>query len=360
MPSHYFRSLSLTAVKFCLSLFCVFTLSPVIGSAAAVEGNETGRTPHATKRFTSLDNLVSDCSPGGQLIQNFKVDDPLAPTATLCVAGALAATDPDFNRPGIQTTGSGIPVACTGAAIVDYDVYSFNLTGCAAFPTDLTMTLCGPGGCAPVAGGDPALYLYRNVAAGDPLTANGGLPGVFNPAAPCTNVRAGNASLNGGAASTPGTGNTCNQANTADCIGACAANNLTAGFKRRLGNGRFTLVVSSTGAADAGAYNLHIDAPGAGCAVALAPSAANSSISGRVTTQSGRGLGKAVITVSGGTLAAPVVLRTNPFGYYEAEGLEVGQTYTVTIEAKGMTFAKPTRIISLQDSITDADFVTLD
>lgn len=361
MPSQFIRSISFTAVKFCLALFCFFTVFAATGSASdAAAGSETGRTPFAAKSYTGLDNLVSDCSPTGQMIQHFKVKDPLAPAATLCIAGSLAGTDADFLRPSVVTTGSGISGPCVASIAADYDVYSFNLTGCAAFPTDLTMTLCGPGGCAPVAGGDPVLYLYRNVAAGDPLTANGGLPGVFDPSNPCTNARAANQNLNGGAASVPGSGNTCNQANTADCIGACAANNNTAGFKRRLGNGRFTLVVSMTGSADPGAYNLFIDAPGAGCSVALAPSAANSTISGRVTSPGGRGIPNTLVTITGGSIVTPVVLRTNPFGYYESAALDVGQTYTVSVTAKGMTFANPTRIISLQDNITDANFETLE
>ena len=51
------------------------------------------------------------------------------------------------------------------------------------------MTLCGPAGCQHSGNTDTVLILYRNVPAGDPLTANGGLSGVFNPASTCTNAR---------------------------------------------------------------------------------------------------------------------------------------------------------------------------
>jgi hypothetical protein len=247
---------------------------------------------------------------------------------------------------------------------VNHDVYSFNLSGCAAFPTEVTMTLCGPGGCQHVGNTDTTLVLYRNVPAGDPLTANGGLPAVFNPASACTNARAGNDDLSNvvGTQNNPG-GATCNQVNTAQCIAPCTspsnAGSLS-GIRRELGNGRFTLVVAGFANNITGNYNLFVDAPAAGCAVALAPSAANGGISGRVMTPAGRGIGKTTVTISGGNLPHPINALTNPFGYYSFSELEAGMTYSVSVSAKGVTFANPVQIVTVQDDLAGVDFMSIE
>jgi hypothetical protein len=316
-----------------------------------------GATPARIKHYTHLDNLLSKCGVVSQTIEP-TIKAPFAPAASLCLNGSLAATDQVFNRPANQTTGSGVAAGCpAGSNPSVYDVYNFNLTGCTVFPTEVTITTCGPAGCAPVAATDTVTHLYRNVPAGDPLTANGGLPGVFNPASPCTNIRAANASLNGGAASTPGTGNTCNQTNTANCLGTCAANTLTSGFRRQLGSGRFTVVISATNTTDTGGYNLYIDAPASGCAVALSPLAATASIGGRVSNPSGSGLSKVAVTLSGNGIQRQQVY-TNGFGYYTFSEVPVGDNYVLTVGSKQYTFNPATRVINLEDNISDADFVS--
>jgi hypothetical protein len=61
--------------------------------------------------------------------------------------------------------------------------------------------------------------------------------------------------------------------------------------------------------------------------------------------------------ISGGNLEHPRVATTGSFGYYSFEGLAVGQTYVVTVNSKRYTFSMPSRVISLVDNVTDADFV---
>ena len=322
------------------------------------EMEQPNSSPALAAKYQRLANILSDCGPLKQIIKEVGVDDPIAPAANLCVNGSLATTDPEFNRPSTITTGSGVGSPCMGAGDANYDVYSFNITGCAAFPTEVTITTCGPAGCAPIAVTDTVLYLYRNVPAGDPLTANGGLPAVFNPAAPCTNARAANSNLNGGAASTPGSGNTCNQTNTANCLGACAANNLTSGFRRQLGRGRFTVVVSATNLTDTGGYNLFVDAPAAGCVVALSTTAAAGNIGGRVTKADGSAINNAVISITGGAITEPIFARTSSFGYYNFEGLESGETYTLTIDSKRYTFTNSSQVITLQDNAAEVNFIS--
>jgi hypothetical protein len=62
------------------------------------------------------------------------------------------------------------------------------------------------------------------------------------------------------------------------------------------------------------------------------------------------------------THASKVMQRralTNPFGYYRFDGVEVGATYILTVEAKQHQFENPTRAVSVIDELTDVDFVAL-
>jgi Metallo-peptidase family M12B Reprolysin-like/Carboxypeptidase regulatory-like domain len=92
----------------------------------------------------------------------------------------------------------------------------------------------------------------------------------------------------------------------------------------------------------------------------LAPTAAESSIAGRVTTSTGRGIRNAIIKVSGGNLNGTRYVRTNPFGYYRINGLESGQTYIVSVGSKQYSFVNPTRVITLNEDLTGEDFVSND
>jgi G8 domain/Carboxypeptidase regulatory-like domain/Fibronectin type III domain len=90
----------------------------------------------------------------------------------------------------------------------------------------------------------------------------------------------------------------------------------------------------------------------------ISPTAAESSISGRVTTVSGRGIRNVVIQLNGGNLAEPKYARTNQFGYYRFTGLDAGQTYILNVSSKRYSFANPTRVITLNEDLTDEDFVS--
>jgi len=86
------------------------------------------------------------------------------------------------------------------------------------------------------------------------------------------------------------------------------------------------------------------------------PTAANASISGRILTADGSGVRNANVSLvrsNGEVISA----RTGTFGYYKFEDLEVGQTYILSVNSKRFTFSNPTRIISLNEDLTDADFI---
>jgi hypothetical protein len=93
---------------------------------------------------------------------------------------------------------------------------------------------------------------------------------------------------------------------------------------------------------------------GVGLAV---PTAANAEISGRLVTANGEGIRNATVMLSGGSLVQPVYVRTGTFGSYTFSDVPVGQTYLITVISKRYTFANPTRVINLTDSVTDEDFI---
>ena len=91
---------------------------------------------------------------------------------------------------------------------------------------------------------------------------------------------------------------------------------------------------------------------------AMVPVAMNVSISGRVLTAGGNPIRNAFITISGVNVPpGSVNAQTGNFGYYTFSGLQSGQTYTITINAKRNTFAQPSRMITPQADVTNFDFV---
>jgi hypothetical protein len=89
----------------------------------------------------------------------------------------------------------------------------------------------------------------------------------------------------------------------------------------------------------------------------LQTTAAQVSMSGRVTTADGVGIRSARITVTGQSLPEPLTVTTGSFGYFMVNGLQSGQTYVVTVNSQRYTFTAPSRVITLVDNLTDVDFV---
>jgi len=89
----------------------------------------------------------------------------------------------------------------------------------------------------------------------------------------------------------------------------------------------------------------------------LAPTAAQATLSGRVTTANGAGIRNAIISISGGDLPQTRFSRTGSFGYYAFEDLTVGETYIVIVQSKRYTFTVPTRVIQVNDNVDGVDFI---
>ena len=81
--------------------------------------------------------------------------------------------------------------------------------------------------------------------------------------------------------------------------------------------------------------------------------AANASVSGRVADTKGNGVANALVTLTdfnGNVHSA----RTNSFGNYIVNDIQVGESYAANVRAKGYNFA--TQVITVNNDLTDVDF----
>jgi hypothetical protein len=88
----------------------------------------------------------------------------------------------------------------------------------------------------------------------------------------------------------------------------------------------------------------------------LPPTASTVFVGGRVTTATGRGVSKAVVTMTNSAGEQRIVL-TNSFGYYRFAEVEVGETYTFTVSSKRYNFSQPTQVLSIVEETFDVNFV---
>ncbi len=91
--------------------------------------------------------------------------------------------------------------------------------------------------------------------------------------------------------------------------------------------------------------------------VFVGPTAAPASISGRVTTAEGTGIGQVLVSVMNLQTGEITYAYTNSFGNYSVEGLEVEQTYQVSVWNRKMSFGESQRVVSLDGDLFGVDFV---
>lgn len=91
----------------------------------------------------------------------------------------------------------------------------------------------------------------------------------------------------------------------------------------------------------------------------LTPTAAGVAVGGRVLTADGRGIGKALVTMTGtgGTVHQAL---TNPFGYYRFDNVAAGTTVLISVSSKSHTFEVGTRVISVSDELLDVNFIAME
>lgn len=116
--------------------------------------------------------------------------------------------------------------------------------------------------------------------------------------------------------------------------------------------GDVALTLSNVNTSNDEAANLTIGSQN-GVVTIVAPTATDVSVSGRVFTADDIGLHNAIVVitdVSGNSRSA----RTNPFGNFHFEGIEVGRTYVFQVVSKSFIFAP--QIVAITDEITDLNF----
>lgn len=85
--------------------------------------------------------------------------------------------------------------------------------------------------------------------------------------------------------------------------------------------------------------------------------AADGIISGRITTNRGRGIPYATLILSGGDLEEPIYATTSTFGYYQFPEVATGATYILQVFSRRFTFEPSSRVVNLNDNFTGADFI---
>ena len=88
----------------------------------------------------------------------------------------------------------------------------------------------------------------------------------------------------------------------------------------------------------------------------LAPTAANVTVGGRITSAGGRGVRNALVRLvdATGNIRQTV---TGPYGYYRFEEVASGQTCIISVASRRFVFSSPSQIISVNDQLTDINFV---
>lgn len=91
----------------------------------------------------------------------------------------------------------------------------------------------------------------------------------------------------------------------------------------------------------------------------LGPTAATATVGGRATDIFGTGLPlvRLVLTDAAGRSRT---VTTNPFGFFEFNGVEVGGTYVISASSKRYVFRDPVRVLTVEDRIADLEFTGFD
>lgn len=90
--------------------------------------------------------------------------------------------------------------------------------------------------------------------------------------------------------------------------------------------------------------------------VALIPTSAEVSVSGRVVTANGRGIRNVLVTMSGASGEVQTAMSSMSGNFHFANVL-AGDTYIFTARAKRFSFAQSTQVLSITEDVSDLVFV---
>jgi hypothetical protein len=258
-----------------------------------------------------------------------------------CLNGTISASDPLFDHP------ESLAAACNPSSTTGrYDHYLLNIASCAS--ASVTISACGPAGCAFIPTGtgaqcaagtaginDTTISVYRKGGATAGTAAGSG----FNPTDVC------------GTSSAPQ-----RLVAFSDDAGGCGSGTLSS-VTVTLGPGNFDVVISGFSDLNScegrGTYNLSVASATAGCTLTQLPTAADSSIDGRITDSTGEPVSGAVITLSG---AEPRKTITDADGNYKFDNVQTNGFYTVTPSRANFGFSPGSRSFSQLGNRTNAGF----
>lgn len=106
-----------------------------------------------------------------------------------------------------------------------------------------------------------------------------------------------------------------------------------------------------------GTFTSYSGVPRNNLARLTAPTAATVSISGRVSTSKGGGIANAFVSltnINGESRRA----MTDKLGFYQFDDIEAGQTYIISVKAKGYRFSQSSQTITVQNDIDNVNFTT--
>jgi hypothetical protein len=91
--------------------------------------------------------------------------------------------------------------------------------------------------------------------------------------------------------------------------------------------------------------------------IALIPTAAEVSVSGRVLTSSGNGIGSISVILTDENGISRTVL-TSSLGYYQFDEVQAGRPYVVSVSSKRYSFSQPSQVLNVLEQLENINFIT--
>ncbi len=110
----------------------------------------------------------------------------------------------------------------------------------------------------------------------------------------------------------------------------------------------FTTETGLTGPGNCGIDGVSMDA--------AVPTAADASVTGRILTDTGRGISRASLSITDSQTGERKYAITNQFGYYNFDGLETGRFYILNVRSKRYTFQQGSQSFQLDGNLDGVDF----